>query len=76
MLHWREESSGTPGWLRTVNDRVALRLLIAHGTLTRAQIRDLAGVSKPTASRMVLRLEGAGLTPRWERLQVRAGALP
>ncbi len=53
--------SGTPEWLRTVNDRTALRLLTAHGSLSRSQIRELSGVSKPTASQMVLRLERAGL---------------
>lgn len=55
------KSSGTPEWLRTVNDRVALRLLIEHGPLSRSQIRTLSGVSKPTASQMVLRLEQAGM---------------
>ncbi len=54
-------TSGTPEWLRTVNDRLALRLLIEHQALSRAQIRELANVSKPTASQMVLRLEQAGL---------------
>lgn len=55
------KSSGTPEWLRTVNDRVALRLLVEHGPLSRSQIRTLSGVSKPTASQMVLRLEQAGM---------------
>jgi predicted NBD/HSP70 family sugar kinase len=52
---------GTPGWLRTRNDRVALTLLLEHGPLTRNRIGELSGLSKPTAAQMVSRLEGAGL---------------
>jgi predicted NBD/HSP70 family sugar kinase len=52
---------GTPGWLRTRNDRVALSLLLEHGPLTRNRIGQLSGLSKPTAAQMVSRLEGAGL---------------
>ncbi|MCU1549616.1 MAG: hypothetical protein JWR36_176 [Glaciihabitans sp.] len=52
---------GTPGWLRTRNDRVALDLLLDHGPLTRNRIGELSGLSKPTAAQMVTRLENAGL---------------
>jgi predicted NBD/HSP70 family sugar kinase len=52
---------GTPGWLRTRNDRVALGLLLEHGPLTRNRIGELSGLSKPTAAQMVARLESAGL---------------
>lgn len=52
---------GTPGWLRTRNDRVALTLLLEHGPLTRNRIGELSGLSKPTAAQMVTRLESAGL---------------
>src|SRR4051794_18183498 len=48
---------GTPGLLRAINDKAALALLLEHGPLTRAQIGDLTGLSKPTASQVVTRLE-------------------
>ena len=38
----------TPGLLRTINDRVALDLLLEHGRLSRSDIARLTGVSKPT----------------------------
>ncbi|ROS25977.1 ROK family transcriptional regulator [Cellulomonas sp. PhB150] len=52
---------GTPGLLRAMNDRAALALLLDHGPLTRAQIGELTGLSKPTASQVVSRLEAAEL---------------
>lgn len=52
---------GTPGLLRSINDRAALELLLDEGPLTRVRIGDLTGVSRPTASQIVARLEEAGL---------------
>lgn len=52
---------GTPSWLRATNDRTTLSLLLEHGPLTRNRIGELSGLSKPTASQMVSRLESAGL---------------
>ncbi|MGG7507787.1 ROK family transcriptional regulator [Plantibacter sp. YIM 135249] len=52
---------GTPAWLRSTNDRTALELLLEHGALTRLRLGELSGLSKPTASQMVQRLENAGL---------------
>ncbi len=52
---------GTPAWLRARNDRTALQLLLDHGPLTRNQLGELTGLSKPTASQMVQRLESADL---------------
>lgn len=52
---------GTPAWLRATNDRTALSLLLTHGPLTRNRIGELSGLSKPTASQMVQRLNEAGL---------------
>jgi predicted NBD/HSP70 family sugar kinase len=55
---------GTPALLRAINDRAALELLLDHGPLTRTQLGELSGLSKPTASQMVARLEHAGaITP-------------
>ncbi|MFH8343932.1 ROK family transcriptional regulator [Streptomyces sp. NPDC018045] len=44
-----------------MNDRAALDLLVAQGPLTRTQIGELTGLSKPTASQLLTRLEAAGL---------------
>ncbi|MCT9819278.1 ROK family protein [Microbacterium sp. W1N] len=52
---------GTPTFLRAHNDRTALRLLLEHGPLSRSRLGELSGMSKPTASQMILRLERAGL---------------
>jgi len=52
---------GNAAWLRAHNDRTAFRLLIEHGPLTRAQLGELSGMSKPTASQMLARLERAEL---------------
>ncbi|MBO8193583.1 ROK family transcriptional regulator [Streptomyces oryzae] len=52
---------GTPRVLRAMNDRAALDLLVAHGPLTRTRISELTGLSKPTASQLLGRLEDMGL---------------
>ncbi|MFD9106619.1 ROK family transcriptional regulator, partial [Streptomyces virginiae] len=52
---------GTPSLLRAMNDRAALDLLLAHGPLSRTRIGHLTGLSKPTASQLLARLEAAGL---------------
>lgn len=57
----RSIAPGTPAWLRSRNDRTALGLLLEHGELTRQQIGELTGLSKPTASQMVQRLTAAGV---------------
>lgn len=58
---------GTPAWLRTHNDRGAFRLFLEHGPLSRSQLGELSGLSKPTAGQMIARLEKLGLiTPAGE----------
>ena len=52
---------GTPRVLRAMNDRAALDLLLMHGPLSRTRIGKLTGLSKPTASQLLARLEAAGL---------------
>ncbi|MFE6334483.1 ROK family protein [Streptomyces sp. NPDC057806] len=52
---------GTPRVLRAMNDRAALDLLLEHGPLSRSRIGKLTGLSKPTASQLLARLEAAGL---------------
>ncbi|MFJ8647176.1 ROK family protein [Streptomyces sp. NPDC093546] len=44
-----------------MNDRAALELLLEHGPLSRTRIGTLTGLSKPTASQLLARLEAAGL---------------
>ncbi|MEC4014897.1 ROK family transcriptional regulator [Streptomyces sp. H27-D2] len=44
-----------------MNDRAALDLLLEHGPLSRTRIGELTGLSKPTASQLLGRLETAGL---------------
>lgn len=55
---------GTPRLLRAINDRAALELLLDQGPLTRAQLGELTGLSKVTASQLVERLEERGLVAR------------
>lgn len=55
---------GTPRLLRALNDRAALELLLSKGPLTRAQLGELTGLSKVTASQLVERLEERGLVAR------------
>jgi predicted NBD/HSP70 family sugar kinase len=52
---------GTPSVLRAMNDRAALDLLLEHGQLSRTRIGKLTGLSKPTASQLLARLDASGL---------------
>jgi hypothetical protein len=52
---------GRPTLLRTINDRAAFRLLLASGPLTRGQLGELTGLSKPTAMQMLERMQAAKL---------------
>lgn len=54
-------SPGTPSVLRAMNDRAALNLLLEHGPCSRSRIGTLTGLSKPTASQVLARLEASGL---------------
>jgi predicted NBD/HSP70 family sugar kinase len=53
--------AGTPRMLRGINDRAALDLLLEHGPLSRSQLGDLTGLSKPTTGQLLMRLEAADL---------------
>ncbi|HEY7487068.1 MAG TPA: ROK family transcriptional regulator [Streptosporangiaceae bacterium] len=57
-------TAGTPSLLRAINDRAALELLLTHGSLTRPQLGELTGLSKPTASQLLARLQQGGLVMR------------
>jgi predicted NBD/HSP70 family sugar kinase len=52
---------GTPSLLRGINDRAALDLLLEHGPLSRTQLGELTGLSKPTAAQLLTRLAAGGL---------------
>jgi predicted NBD/HSP70 family sugar kinase len=52
---------GTPSLLRELNDRSALELLLNGGPMTRAQLGEHTGLSKVTASQLLLRLEERGI---------------
>ncbi|KUF14796.1 ROK family transcriptional regulator [Streptomyces silvensis] len=64
---------GTPRVLRAMNDRAALDLLAAHGPLTRTRIGELTGLSKPTTSQLLSRLEAGGLVRTTGRQSGRPG---
>ncbi|MGW0532056.1 ROK family transcriptional regulator [Streptomyces sp. NPDC003032] len=64
---------GTPRVLRAMNDRAVLDLLVTHGPLTRTRIGELTGLSKPTTSQLLGRLEAAGLVHTTGSLSGRPG---
>lgn len=52
---------GSPNLIRAANDRAAYEALASRGPLTRPEIGALLGLSKPTASQLLIRLQEAGL---------------
>src|SRR5579863_420878 len=56
-----EPRPATPSLLRELNDRTALELLLTRGPMTRAQVGEHTGLSKVTASQLLVRLEERGL---------------
>ena len=55
------QQPGTPRLLRAINDRAVLDLLIARGALSRPALGELTGLSKPTMSQILARLQRAHL---------------
>ena len=55
---------GTPSLLRAMNDKAALEVLLERGPLTRSQLASITGISKPTASQLLFRLQESGLVVR------------
>ncbi|GAA4467491.1 ROK family transcriptional regulator [Phytohabitans houttuyneae] len=53
--------AGSSKLLRAMNESATLALLLDRGTLTRGDLRDLTGLSKPTTSEVMRRLTDAGL---------------
>lgn len=50
--------------LRAMNDKAALEVLLERGPLTRSQLASITGISKPTASQLLARLQESGLVVR------------
>lgn len=57
----RTPAPAQPGLLRSMNNRVVLDLFIERGSLSRGDVHELTGLSKPTASQLLVRLEESGL---------------
>lgn len=53
--------AGSSKLLRAMNERALLGLLLERGPLTRGELRELTGLSKPTISEVLRRLTAAGL---------------
>src|SRR5262245_53882557 len=53
--------AGSARLLRAINSSATLAHLLQHGRLTRADLRELTGLSKPTSSEMLRLLTDAGL---------------
>ncbi|MBV1849364.1 ROK family transcriptional regulator [Catellatospora tritici] len=53
--------AGSSKLLRAMNESATLALLLDRGTLTRAELRELTGLSKPTTSDVLRRLTDTGL---------------
>ncbi|MFI6391058.1 ROK family transcriptional regulator [Nonomuraea sp. NPDC050547] len=47
--------------MRAINERIALRVLLERGPLTRPELGEFTGLSKPTAFQLLARLQAAGL---------------
>jgi predicted NBD/HSP70 family sugar kinase len=55
---------GTPSLLRAMNNKAALEVLLERGPLTRSQLASITGISKPTTSQLLSRLQELGLVVR------------
>jgi predicted NBD/HSP70 family sugar kinase len=62
--------TGSPNRLRVLNDQSALAFIIDAGTVTRAELSSLTGLSKPGVAELLTRLESAGLV---EKADLRPG---
>lgn len=51
----------TPATARAINDRLAVEQLLTRGPLTAAELKTLTGLSRPTISELLARLQAAGV---------------
>ncbi|GAA1650895.1 ROK family transcriptional regulator [Kribbella alba] len=63
--------AATPRTARLINDRAAFALLLERGPLSRTELQRLTGLSHPTVSDLVDRLEAAGVIAPAGESQVR-----
>jgi predicted NBD/HSP70 family sugar kinase len=56
--------AGSPRLLREINDRAAIEALLRNGPLTRAELENLIGLSKPATAQLLTRLESSGTVLR------------
>src|SRR5205807_3742257 len=54
-------SMPTPRTLRVINDAPPLQLLLEHAALSRAQLAEMTGLSKPTAEQLLTKLCDEGI---------------
>jgi DNA-binding transcriptional ArsR family regulator len=59
--HHPRVTAGTPGLLRSINQRAVLELIRQRGPLSRAQVARDTGLSKPTVSLALASLHESGL---------------
>jgi predicted NBD/HSP70 family sugar kinase len=52
---------GRPNVLRAMNDRIVVEMMLERGPLSRSQVVQLSGLSKPTAAEILSRLVADGL---------------
>ncbi|GAA2777430.1 ROK family transcriptional regulator [Saccharopolyspora taberi] len=57
---------GSPRLLREINDRAAIDALLRDGPLTRAELEDVIGLSKPATASLLARLEAEDMVRRGE----------
>lgn len=53
-----------PSKLRIINDRAALSRILRAGEISRSELEDLTGLSKPATADLLSRLESAGLVQK------------
>ncbi|MEV6712118.1 ROK family transcriptional regulator [Lentzea sp. NPDC051208] len=56
--------TGSPRLLREINDRAAIETLLASGAMTRAELEEVIGLSKPATAQLLARLEEDGMVVR------------
>ncbi|GAA2436674.1 ROK family transcriptional regulator [Streptomyces macrosporus] len=53
--------TASPRTARAINDRIALELLVEHGSLTAGRLKELTGLSRPSVADLLQRLQDDGL---------------
>ncbi|MEU3650384.1 ROK family transcriptional regulator [Lentzea sp. NPDC034063] len=56
--------TGSPRLLREINDRAAIETLLRSGAMTRAELEEVIGLSKPATAQLLARLEEDGMVVR------------